>query len=187
MTGGVEDFFGFSYDGNTYADIYAGWETFVSGINGQGEVFGYYQPEIDNNHGFIYDGTWFTDFTYPGAYDTYIAGVSESGTIVGSYTLPVYDPTFGSVDIVSSGGEFLWDGADFQSLDFPGSVADVNSNGWIVGSYTRSSGQFYQYAGILGIPIGNAGSVNTPVPEPAAMLLLGGAMAGIFGVRRRLA
>lgn len=187
---GVEDFFGFKYDGSNYNDIYAGWETFVTGITGNGEVVGYYQSEVDRNYGFIHDGAGIRDFTYPGAYDTYIDGVSESGMMVGKYTIPIYDATYdpaypGSPDMIASGGNFLWDGSDFQMIDFPGTLADVNSSGWIVGSAKGNSGRS---VGILGIPIGN-NSLNrsAAVPEPATMLLLVGAIAGIFGARRRLA
>lgn len=181
---GVQDFFGFSYNGNAYNDIYAGWETFVTGMTGNGDIVGYYQPEVDRNYGFIYDGTDIRDFTYPGAYDTYPVGVSESGMILGSYTLPVYDPASlsNSPDMVVEGGSFLWDGNGFEKLDIPG-VADVNSNGWIVGNHVR----YDRLVGILAVPAGNGTNRSTPVPEPATMLLLGGAVAGIFGIRRKIA
>lgn len=183
---GVEDFFGFSYDGNTYNDIYAGWETFVTGITGNGDIAGFYQPEVDRNSGFIYDGTNIKDFTYPGAYDTYISGVSDSGMILGSYTLPVYDPMFPDwPDMVVEGGSFLWDGNGFEKLDISG-AADVNSNGWIVGNYFEY-GDPGQAAGILAIPVVNGVSRSAAVPEPATMLLLVGAIAGILGSRRKIA
>lgn len=183
---GVEDFYGFSYDGNSYKDIYAGWETFATGITGKGEVVGFYQPEIDRNSGFIYDGTGFKDVNYPGAYDTYLSGASEAGLVVGGYTLPVYDPMYPDWMVsVTWGGDFLWDGTSFAALDIP-NTADVNSSGWIVGSQLKN-GSPLQFAGILAVPLDNGAYRDAKVPEPATMLLLGGAIAGIVAARRKAA
>ena len=75
----------------------------------------------------------FTTIDYPGADETSIFGINNSGQIVGSYT-----------DSTGQHG-FILDGGNFTTIDYPGAqysyVRGINDSGQIVGSYTDSTGQ----------------------------------------------
>ncbi len=87
----------------------------------------YYLPNQYNGHGFIFANGGYTTVDYPGAAATYLGGLNDSGTIVGSAVLN------------NDYSGFLYNQGTFSLLNYPGAQADgclnaISSNGKIVGS-----------------------------------------------------
>src|SRR5262249_35421910 len=84
---------GLTYSGSTCTNIdepsavaQAGYGTVLRSINDSGEIVGYFSDSNKVWHGFLYDGTKFTQLDYPQASAPYAEGISDTGQIVGSYT-----------------------------------------------------------------------------------------------------
>ena len=135
MSSGVTD--GFTYSNGAFTNtVITDFSTVTApyGVNDSGEISGFtinYTPNGSTYTEFLYDGA-FTPINFPGATETIVQGINNSGEVVGWYT---------------SGGQthgFTYHNGTYLSVDYPGaSVTElfgINNNGEIVGTYTCSSG-----------------------------------------------
>jgi probable HAF family extracellular repeat protein len=130
--------------------------TFATGINGGGDIVGYYGDSTGVVHGFLYSGGNFTTIDYPGlscppgsgsiGCGTFVFGINNNGQIVGSVTLPVRESDGGFLithyGFLDTGGNFI----KIEHPDHPNNtfVTSVNNGGDIVG----------YFLGITGDPVG---------------------------------
>lgn len=102
-------------------------------IDNLSRMAGSYEDTSYNSHGFYYDSSGRQQFDYPGAANTVVSGINESGQIVGCY--------YGSWH--SDGHGFLRnpDGTLTQ-IDIPGAAgtcaSGINDSGQVVGYYWDS-------------------------------------------------
>jgi uncharacterized membrane protein len=103
-------------------------ETQAAGINGAGDIVGFYTDSGHVTHGFLLRSGNFTTLDVPGATQTVARGINDSGLIAGYYSTRDRD-----------GLGFLFDGQNFTTLDFPGfaiTVANgIDNAGDVVGWY----------------------------------------------------
>jgi len=113
-------------------DISVTGDEFIGGVSTGGANYGlavgYYLDSSGNDHGFLdYNGTVST-FDVPGATNTVISGINQSGEIVGRYT-----------DALGTHGFVNEYGVTYK-YDYPGAAATqilgVNDEGQFYGSYT---------------------------------------------------
>jgi probable HAF family extracellular repeat protein len=112
------------------SDAGTGGETYINGINGFGQMVGYYSsPDGSQMHGFLYSNGTCTTFDI-GQYQgfTYPYGINNNGQIVGTY---------GNVNAYSG---FVMDGSVIYSFDYsgPGTTVitapnSINDAGQLVG------------------------------------------------------
>jgi probable HAF family extracellular repeat protein len=57
--------------------------TIAEGINGAGQIVGYYADSNGDEHGFLYNGGIYTTIDDPGAFDTTAFGINKNGHVVG--------------------------------------------------------------------------------------------------------
>jgi hypothetical protein len=101
---------GFRYSGGSYTTIndpLANQGTGAMGINNAGQIVGYYLSTACNypgcsgaqHFGFLYSGGTggtYTTISYPGAMDTILYGINNSGLILGAYEMQGLPPIPGS-------------------------------------------------------------------------------------------
>ena len=134
--------------------------TYAIGINGVGQIAGYYYDSSAKAHGFLYSGGTYTTLNDPlGIKGTQAYGINDAGQIVGEYN--------------DSGGAahgFLYSGGTYITLNDPlatnGTIAyGINDAGQIAGYYYDSSGTAhgFLYSGgtytTLNDPLGTNGTV----------------------------
>jgi len=110
--------------------------TVALGINGRGEIVGYYYDSSALAHGFLYSDNTYVTLDDPLATDgTFATGINDSGQIVGGY-----------LDSLNNEHSFLYDhGNYFGVLDIDGSFSTghtatgINNAGEIVGYYVNSN------------------------------------------------
>lgn len=141
---------GFLLSGGTYTSIAVPGAalTFTEGINKYGVIAGYYFDTSLNSHGFTWDKGTITTIDYGNGYpNTYLAGIDDSGVIVGGYGSLM---TVGSFSYPWEHG-FVYSGGTFSTFDAPfGDVVitspfGMNNNGEIVGTYVDSQGMNYGF------------------------------------------
>jgi probable HAF family extracellular repeat protein len=102
--------------------------TIAYGINGLGQIVGYYQDNNGMQHGFVRNGENYTTFDPPDSDGTIPYDINDSGSIVGIYYAP------GTYQL-----GFLCSGGGYTTIDPAGSnntqVNGINSMGHVVGSY----------------------------------------------------
>src|ERR1700728_94234 len=81
----------FTFHGNSYAllNIPGATEFTLScayGINTSGKIVGNYNDSSNHFHGFLYDGSGYTIFDYPGSGFTQASDINDAGLIVGEYS-----------------------------------------------------------------------------------------------------
>jgi len=141
---------GFLLSGGTYTSIVVPGAslTFTEGINKASVIVGYYFDNSGNSHGFTWNKGTITTIDYGNGYpNTYLAGINDSGAVVGGYGSYI---TIGSLTYFWEHG-FLYSGGTFSTFDAPfGDVVitspfGLNNNGEIVGGYVDSKGMNYGF------------------------------------------
>jgi uncharacterized membrane protein len=141
---------GYILTGGTYSSISVpgALRTFLSGINNYGVIVGYYFDLSGNIHGFTWDSGTITTIDYGNGYpNTYLAGITDSGVILGGYGSNI---TINSIEYPWEHG-FLYSGGTFSTFDAPfGDVQvtqpfGINNKGEIVGGYVDSQGMLYGF------------------------------------------
>ena len=104
------------------------------GLNNAGQTVGFYQDANEISHGVIVQVGELTQFDFPGAAETEIFGVSESGLLIGDI-----------FDINGAIHGFVGD----EEFDAPGAATtyadDMNAAGNLVGSYVDADGVYHGY------------------------------------------
>ncbi len=182
--------------------LYSGQENGPTGINDSSVIVGT-SSGAGFTHGFQYANGILTPINPPGAVQTSISGISNSGTIAGSYA-----------DSAGQEHGFLYKDGNFTTVDFPDGPYDtyleaINADGIAVGVAGAPHGAgkgagFFSYndgvfssldlpldlGGITGFndagqfllgsrSFGSVSSLLTPTPEPGSMFLL---LAGLVGI-----
>jgi hypothetical protein len=95
-------------------DPKAGSTTSVTTIAENGDMVGLYTDAAGRNHGFVRSaaGGTFSDVDYPGARDTYVAGLNVHGAISGTHA-----------DAAGAQYGFVRDAHGFRTIDVPGAVS----------------------------------------------------------------
>ena len=113
----------------------AGGETYVFGINNNGDVVGdYRQAANGSSHAFLYSNGTYSDVILAGATAIWAYGVNDSGDVVGYYT-----------DMSGTHGFVAERSFNVTTLDVPGSTCGteaygINNAGQVVGYYCDLSG-----------------------------------------------
>ena len=120
----------------TTIDVPDATYTWAYGINGAGQVVGFFFPPYPSNgHGFLRDtGGTFTTIDVPGATgDTEAHGINNTGQIVGTFK-----------DASGTHGFLRDPGGTFTAIDVPGATNTwaygINDAGQIVGTFTDAGG-----------------------------------------------
>jgi probable HAF family extracellular repeat protein len=122
-----------------------------------------FPARADTLTSFIYSGGVFTDVSVPGAVNTYVSGINNTGQIVGSYSV------HGSTDFDG----FVDTGGTFTTILVPGAsdtrVNGINDAGQIVGQYTTiaPNQQSYFHSG------GTFTTISVPECQPSTCVLTG--------------
>jgi len=124
----------------TTIDNPKGSSTIGQGINGKGDVVGYYtNTKTGIITGFLYTGGKFSDVAPKGSLETEASGINNKGDIVGLY-------------LDSNGVQhgFLWNGKKFKDIDPKGSQATtawgVNNAGLITVFMIDSNGAYESFS-----------------------------------------
>ena len=104
------------------------------GLNNASQAVGFYQDANEVSHGVIVQAGELTQFDFPGAAETEIFGVSESGVLIGD----IFDADGAIYGFVGS-----------EQFAVPGAVTtyadDMNAAGSLVGSYIDPDGVYHGY------------------------------------------
>jgi hypothetical protein len=114
----------------TQIDYPGAAQTQPYGIDGAGDVVGYWTDASNLYHGFLFSGGTYTTIDYPGTGNTYLFGINDKGQIVGT-------ASFGSTGI---GFEYDIQTQAFTTVSYPGATATgpfaINDAGVIAGEMT---------------------------------------------------
>ena len=104
------------------------------GLNNAGQAVGFYQDVNEVSHGVIVQEGELTQFDFPGAAETEIFGISESGLLIGD----IFDAE-GAIHGFVGDEQFDVPGATITYAD------DMNAAGILVGSYVDADGVYHGY------------------------------------------
>jgi probable HAF family extracellular repeat protein len=181
---------GYVFDGANFMDFsIPNVSTFLTGINNNGDLIGYYHTQNDSYHAFLYSSGTLTSLDFPGAKDNFVSDINNSGQVLGSY----------SIDGITV-KQYIYDSGHFTILDaqFPGAestgFAGLNDNGDLVGSYSlANSDSSYNSHGFIYsngdfIPVDHPGDPNftslsdiNNQGQALGMYMAGGIPEGTFG------
>jgi len=156
---------GFLFSGGSFLTIVPGTNTSNITINDSGQIAGSFYNSA-NEHGFLFSGGTYTTIDVPGARDTYVTAINNSGQIAGY--------------IVDSNGnyhDFLLSGGTFTTFDPPGSnlqstsVTAMNDSGQMVGYFEDASfhDHGFLFSGGIITTIDAPGSTGSFGTEPIAI------------------
>jgi hypothetical protein len=128
---------GWIWDGSNYSFFTvpgaAGLGTEAVGINAPGQISGYFQDVNGSFHGFLKQGSRFTQIDVPGATGTFAYGINNPGDQVGYY-----------VDQEGNVHGFVLRAGNFTTIDVPGSggtiVTNINEPGDLTGLWFDQNG-----------------------------------------------
>ena len=107
--------------------------TNAQGINGQGEIVGFYTDTAGRTHGFVQSGGHFRSIDFPNADQTQVRGIGPTGDIVGSYQRQ------GESGGVPNHGFLMTRRGGFFRVDLPGhqnTIAQrILADGTVLGCY----------------------------------------------------
>jgi probable HAF family extracellular repeat protein len=130
---------GFLYDRGTFSPALsfpgAGNLTIANGINDRGHIVGVYQDALPGEHSFIYKAGKYTPLTYPGAKETAVDDINNSGEVIGYF--PDAKGTHGFV-YLENVGVFTPPLNDPPSTNIP--LRGINNGGQIVGGRVDANG-----------------------------------------------
>ncbi len=150
----------------------------ASDVNDSGIAVGYttdYNTGISK--GWTYSGGSLTSINGPtGALSSNLQGISNTGVVVGNYSVTIVDDGTGEGTLVPGPSQiFSYDGSAYQTISIPGAVDavvnGVSPNGrWIIGNYTDA------LRGIRGFAFDtNPGGVTTFFSSSAPVVIAAGA------------
>jgi len=99
--------------------------TDAQGLNDLGQIVGTYGDASDATHGFLASAGSFTTLDHPGALDTELLAIDNTGLVIGAGSAPL-------------GAPFMHAGGNFAPLPFPGfggRYDGINQSGVMVGSW----------------------------------------------------
>ena len=120
--------------------------TLLFDVNNHGSFVGLSQTEPTAFfNAFLFDGTSFTTLLPTGALGSSAIGVSDGGTVVGSYFVSTVTDDFGNVFPGPEHG-FIYEGGSYTTLDVPGALATnprgISPDGrYVSGFYTIDAGR----------------------------------------------
>jgi hypothetical protein len=128
---------GWIWDGSNYSFFTVpgatGLGTEAVGINAPGQISGYFEDVNGSFHGFLKQGSRFTQIDVPGATDTFAYGINNPGDQVGYY-----------VDQEGNVHGFVLRAGNFTTIDVPGSggtiVTNINEPGDLTGLWFDQNG-----------------------------------------------
>ena len=117
----------------TTIDVPGATLTSASGINGQGDIVGFFVDAAGQQHGFLRSGGQYRTIDYPNGHAILARGINDAGDIVGSYQRP------GETGGVPAHGFLLTRRGGLFAIDYPGHLNTIPqrilNDGTILGCY----------------------------------------------------
>ena len=163
--------------------LFGNVNTFVSAINGSGDIVGYFTDRVRNDHSFLISGGSFYEINFPGVASTRVLAINNSGEMAGYF--------YGS-DNKYHGFLLSGSGGTFTQIDSPGSdrgtfVTAMNDSGQIVGWYrdaARNDHSFLLSGGVyatIDAPGADQGTYTTAINNSGQILGYFADSGGVYG------